>query len=95
MPKAPRERVAVTHPHGRPTVLVSPSRAEALLKRGYTPGEAPRRTRAADEPALNRRDLNARAKELGIPATGKNEELAAATAAAEAAAGNGDDGDDT
>lgn len=92
MPKNPRNkivtegRVTLQHPTGRFTVHVLPKRATALVSRGYRATEA-----ASDEPTpLKRADLIARAKELGVPATGTNEALAAAIADAEDAA-TGDD----
>lgn len=81
-----RERVRVTHPTGRFTVLVSPSRAAVLAGRGYTlPSEAAAATSAAPGGA-NRAALIARAKELGIPAVGTNVALTEAIKAAEEAA---------
>lgn len=81
-PKAPRERVALRHPSGKFTVLVSPSRAAALAARGYQPLEpAP----APDRPqGVDRKALMARAKALGIEGYQrmKNADLSEAVAAA-------------
>lgn len=82
---ATRERVAMTHPHGKPTVLVSPARAVALRERGYTSAAAGTITTAdGEQPAkLDRKALGVRAKGLGVPVKGTNEELLAAITAAE------------
>jgi hypothetical protein len=79
-PKPEREQVALVHPSGSFTVLVSPARAVTLRTRGY------KNSTASDAPAQpTRAELNARAKAAGIPAKGTNEELLAAVVTAEAA----------
>lgn len=94
-----RDTVAMVHPSGTFTVLVSPARALKLRERGYTT------SKAADAPSTPKRpELVERAKAVGIPAKGTNDELLAAIVAAEqaavtqassaaAAAGSGDDDD--
>jgi ribosomal protein L32E len=79
-PKPERERVAVVHPSGKYTVLVSPARAETLIKRrGWA------RSTSSDAPKLDRAELATRAKAVGVPVKGTNEALLAAVVAAEAA----------
>ena len=88
--RKPREQVRVTHPSGRFTVLVSVPRSKVLAARGYTlPGQAAPVASTAPG-AVNRAALIARAKELGITASGTNAALAQAVADAEDAAA-GDD----
>lgn len=76
----PKPRFTLTHPSGAFSVHVTESRAQALLGRGYKAGPSGLQATAPKRP-----ELNARAKELGIPAVGTNAELAEAIAKAEAA----------
>lgn len=100
MAKPTRERVAMTHPAGRPTVLVSPTRAATLRERGYTNSSGEITSAGVTQPArLERAVLIERAKAVGVPAKGTNEALLAAVVTAEGrgapdGAGTGDDAGD-
>lgn len=83
--RKPRERVNVTHPSGAFSVQVSPARAAVLAGRGYSlPGEAAAAAKSAPGGA-DRAALIARAKALGIPASGTNAALLANVEAGEKA----------
>lgn len=61
----------------------------------YQGGKEKVEATTSGEPVASYRDLQARAKELGIPASGSREELETAIAEAEASGGSSDgDGDD-
>jgi hypothetical protein len=83
-PKAPRERVALTHPTGKFSVLVSANRAAQLIGRGYKPHAAGTTTTAGTPVSIpNRNELTIRAKAAGVPVKGTNADLLAAIVAAE------------
>lgn len=96
MATAPRERVALRDPKDKFTVLVSPSRAERLIARGYRVPKGATTAPAASAPEVgrvpDRATLTLRAKAVGVPVKGTNVALLAAITQAEAEAAAGGEG---